>query len=130
MYDCRFIWGNHIKLIAIKTYICNWKMFFRIGSSCQLMASPKMFSPTKSAVEPFILSKLKQTTSPSRIYCLFYNRHFINQPFSPCHFINNKQAVAYIQRNIAALVGVVHQIAHGTFPTSVEINSNQLSISI
>lgn len=45
-------------------------------------------------------------------------------------FIDNKQTITYIQANVSAHRGVVHQIAHGAFPNPVEIDSYQVSLGL
>ena len=52
---------------------------------------------------------------------LLHQIHLFHQMTSASVFIYNKQHIAHINHNVTADGRVEHNIAHGTFPSSIEV---------
>ena len=60
----------------------------------------------------------------------FHNRHLINQ--MPCtgKLVDDEEHVADVDRDVAADVGVVNEVAHRAFPATVEVETEKLAFSV
>lgn len=61
---------------------------------------------------------------------LFYNLHFIDEPFGVGIFINDEKNVFAIHHYVSAETRVKVDVAHCSFPLAVEVETNQVTISI
>jgi len=61
---------------------------------------------------------------------LLQNLHFIHQMFGSCQLVNHKQCIADVERDVTTDFGIVNHIAHGAFPYTVEVHTNQVAFGI
>src|SRR5690554_727248 len=75
------------------------------------------------------------------VYCFFLarcffitfginNLHFINQMFGVCILVDDEQNISYIYHNVSAYSRVVINVAHGSFPNTVKVQSDQVSVCV
>ncbi len=60
---------------------------------------------------------------------LLYYLHLTEQITGTGKFVDNKQCITDIKRNIPANFGIEHDVAHGAFPATIEVYANQFTIT-
>ena len=61
---------------------------------------------------------------------LFHDGHLVYQMFGTGKLVDDKEAVADVEADVAAVVGIEEEVAHGAFPATVEVDTDKLAIGI
>ena len=65
------------------------------------------------------------------VFCrLFFNGKFVYQVGGTGILVYNEQAVADVEGYVSAVVGVEQEVAHGAFPTTVEVEAYQFAVLV
>ena len=71
-----------------------------------------------------------QEATPFFFKILFYDRHFINQVTAVAQLVDDEENVTDIEGDVAADLRVEDYVAHGAFPYAVEVEADQVAVSI
>ena len=66
----------------------------------------------------------------SKFYIIINDSHLIEKVLCTRKLVDDKEAVSYIEADVAAVVGVEQEVAHGAFPAAVEVDAYQLAVGI
>jgi hypothetical protein len=55
---------------------------------------------------------------------VLFNNHFVKQIGGACKLVDDEKHIPHIRINIAAMIRIEYQVAHGSFTSAVEINTN------
>ena len=73
---------------------------------------------------------------PTAILCVFFGvillheHHLIQQVICAGEFVDGEQDIADVQGDVAAIVRVEDDVAHGSFPDTVEIQTYQVTVLV
>ena len=75
-------------------------------------------------------TKKRSENRSSFFLSLLQDFHFVQKMASSCQLVNHEQSKADVERNVTTDFRVVKHIAHGTFPYTVEVHTNQVAFGI
>ena len=61
---------------------------------------------------------------------LFHKCHLINEIAGSSNLLDGEEDIAYVKRDVAAYLWVKYDIAHGSFPYTVEVQSDKVAVCI
>ena len=61
---------------------------------------------------------------------LLHDGHLVDEVCGTGEFVDDEEAVADVEADVAAVVGVEEEVAHGAFPAAVEVDAYELSVGI
>lgn len=71
-----------------------------------------------------------RNSRPTILRLLLHEHHFLQQVACAGEFVNSKQDITDIERDVAAVVRVEDDVAHSAFPYAVEIQTDQVAVLV
>lgn len=71
-----------------------------------------------------------RNSRPTILRLLLHKHHFLQQMVCAGEFVNGKQDITDVERDVAAIVRVEDDVAHRAFPYAVEIQTDQVAVLV